>query len=195
MQTPLLGGTPCNALVVALLPYIGVVALGGSPYLAVHDWRLHAIAVSVFGSYAVFVIIGYLKDVVADRSTGYDTLPVHFGVRCSVLVSGGFALLGAVGSAAVVCHGLSVAPLRTPVVIGVLFWIVGLACLAVCHGLAWRVTRDDEAHGAIAWSVRAFLALHFGEALVTDPTLTPLAALLAVAFEFVLALRPARSQI
>jgi len=45
---------------------------------------------SVFGTYAVFVLIGYLKDVEADRATGYQTIAVRFGRRAAVLVSSVF---------------------------------------------------------------------------------------------------------
>jgi 4-hydroxybenzoate polyprenyltransferase len=188
-------GPACNSMVVALLPVIGSIALASSPALALRDSRLPPLALSVFGSYAVFVIIGYLKDVEADRQTGYDTLPVHFGNRVAVLVSAAHALLGAIGSIVLLYPQLSRTPFDSPMGLGLALWGFGFTGLIISHSLAWSVTRDDQAHRAVAWSVRAFLALHLGEAALIDRTLTPYVLVLLLAFEVTLALRPARSQI
>jgi 4-hydroxybenzoate polyprenyltransferase len=188
-------GPACNSMVVALLPVIGSIALTRSPALALRDSRLLPLALSVFGSYAVFVIIGYLKDVEADRQTGYDTLPVRFGNRVAVLVSAAHALLGAIGSIALLFPQLSMKPFNTAMGPGLVLWGFGFTGLIISHGLAWSVTRDGQAHRAIGWSVRAFLALHLGEAILIDRTLTPFVLALLLAFEVTLALRPARSQI
>jgi 4-hydroxybenzoate polyprenyltransferase len=188
-------GPACNSIVVALLPVIGSLALARSPALALRDSRLLPLALSVFGSYAVFVIIGYLKDVEADRQTGYDTLAVRFGNRVTVLVSAAHALLGALGSIALLFPQLSGRPFNSAMGPGLALWGFGFTGLIVSHGLGWSVTRDDQAHRAIGWSVRGFLALHLGEAVLIDRTLMPFVLGLLLAFEVTLALRPARSQI
>jgi 4-hydroxybenzoate polyprenyltransferase len=188
-------GPACNSMVVALLPVIGSIALTRSPTLALRDSRLLPLALSVFGSYAVFVIIGYLKDVEADRQTGYDTLPVRFGNRVAVLVSAAHALLGATGSIALLYPQLTGRPYDSAMGPGLALWGFGFTGLIISHGLAWSVTRDDQAHRAVGWSVRAFLALHLGEAALVDRALMPFVLGLLLAFEVTLALRPARSQI
>ncbi len=186
-------GPACNSFVVALLPVIGAIALVRSPSQL--DVRLLAAAVSMFGTYAVFVIIGYLKDVEADRQTGYDTLPVHFGLRRAVLASAAYAMLGVFGSIALIASQLTRTSLDRVTGPGLVFWVFGCTGLLVCHALAWRVTRDQDAHRAIGWSVRAFLSLHLGEAILLDPALAQLALTLMAMFEIALVMRPQRCQI
>ncbi len=188
-------GPACNAAVVALLPIIACVALAKQPWIALGDWRLLWGVLSVFGSYAVFVVIGYLKDVEADRMTGYDTLPVHFGVKPAVVASAAFATVGLLASCVLVGAQWRAVVSFSRAFPSMLFWGLGVAGLLVCHAQAWKVTRDDEAHPCIAWSVRSFLALHLGEALAIDPSLVVVALALAISFELVLSLRPQRSQI
>ena len=45
-------------------------------------------------------MLGYLKDVEADRATGYDTLPVRFGRPRAVAASAAFCAVGLAGSLA-----------------------------------------------------------------------------------------------
>ena len=187
------GGPPCNSAVVALLPAMGllcgtpgVVAVTRSPFL------IPAMA-SVFASYAVFVLLGYLKDVEADRSTGYDTFAVHFGRRATVIAS-------AVSTAAAVAASLLLVFRALPAPAGfpapaLVLWLGGVALCVLAHVRAWRVERDADAHPAVALSVRAFLALHLGEVALLLPELTLLGAGLLVAFEGALRCRPCREQI
>lgn len=186
------GGPAWNAAIVALLPVIGRLATAGRPHEALADPRLWLLAGSVFGSYAVFVILGYLKDVEADRRTRYDTVAVRYGRRAAVLVSAGFAALGLGESALLVTSIAAGARLALP---GLLLWAYGIGATVLAHRLAWSVRRDDEAHPAIAWSVRAFLALHAGEAALVRPALAAVGIVMLVGFELALAARPARSQI
>ncbi len=186
------GGPAWNAAVVALLPVIGRLAAGGRPAEALADPRLWLLGGSVFGSYAVFVILGYLKDVEADRRTRYDTVAVRYGRRPAVLVSAGFAAFGLGESALLVGSLAGGARLALA---GLVLWAYGIGATVLAHRLAWKVRRDDEAHPAIAWSVRAFLALHLGEAALLEPSLSVIGIVLLCGFELALAARPARSQI
>ncbi len=149
---------------------------------------------SVFGSYAVFVVLGYLKDVEADRATGYATVAVRFGRRAAVLASGIFCAAAIAASIVLLAGagraggGLSRAP-------GGVLWIAGAVLLAAAHVKAWAVRTDAGAFPAVGLSVRGFLALHFGEASLLRPELAPLCAVLLLAFEAALARRPCREQI
>jgi len=153
---------------------------------------------SAFGTYAVFVVLGYLKDVEADRATGYDTLPVHFGRRAAIAVSAGFLALG------VVCSGALVRASGADVLAGdtgsgpaaaLVLWGLGLALLVAAHLRALPVSRDDEAHPAIAASVVGYVAMHLGEASLLRPGLAGPAWVVLAISVIVLALRPARSQV
>lgn len=186
------GGPAWNSWIVALLPVIGAVCAAPTPNSAMMDIRLGWAAGSVFFSYACFVIIGYLKDVEADRATGYRTLCVVFGRRAAVAVSACCLALAALCSLRLIfvasANGLDL-------VGGGTIRGLGLVFLVLAHIRGWAVTSDDQAHPAVAHSVRGFIALHLGEAALLQPGMLWFSALLWLAFEIALAARPTRSQI
>ncbi len=190
------GGPAWNSWIVALLPLLGFLCGAQTLRSMPADPFLPWLVGSVFCSYAVFVLLGYLKDVSADRATGYETLPVRFGRRATVAVSAVFA---AAALAFTSLLSLRVFEQRPPTPLATLLG-AGLVCLA----LVWLVLahlrmactdRDDQAHPAIACSVRAFVALHAGEAAWLRPELALLGVFLVVGLELALAARPCESQI
>ena len=187
------GGPVCNAAVVALLPAMAFLAAGGSAEGLLREPAPRAAMASVFASYAVFVLLGYLKDVEADRATGYRTIAVRFGRRATVAASAAFGLGAAAASACLVWRPFAdVSPDKLP---GAALWVAGLLLLLAAHFRAARVRTDAEAFPAIVLSVRGFLALHLGEASLLRPSLFPWAVVLFLAFEAALAARPCREQI
>lgn len=186
------GGPPCNAAVVALLPAMGFLCADPSPMRAMASPVLPLAAGSVFASYAVFVLLGYLKDVEADRATGYATIAVRFGRRAAVLASGAFGVVSLAASFLLLGRTRWSEPSRLP---GVALWLAGAILLIAAHAKALAVQKDAEAFPAIVLSVLGFLALHLGEASVLRPALVPLAAALLVLSEVTLARRPCREQI
>ena len=186
------GGPPCNAAVMALLPAMGFLCAEPSPMRVIASPLLPLAAGSVFASYAVFVLLGYLKDVEADRATGYATIAVRFGRRTAVLASGAFCVAGLGASLLLLARARWSDASRWP---GDVLWLAGAIVLVAAHVKALAVQSDAEAFPAIALSVLGFLALHLGEASVLRPALAPLAAVLLVFFEATLARRPCREQI
>jgi 4-hydroxybenzoate polyprenyltransferase len=186
------GGPPCNAAVMALLPAMGYLCAEPSPRRAADSPILPLAMGSVFASYAVFVLLGYLKDVEADRATGYATIAVRFGRRAAVVASGAFCAVSLAASLLLLGRVPWSAASRWP---GVALWLAGAILLVAAHVKALSVRKDAEAFPAIALSVLGFLALHLGEASVLRPALAPLAAGLLVLFEATLARRPCREQI
>jgi len=185
------GGPLWNAWIVAFLPVIGVLC---GEEAAVPGAALAAGCTSVLFTYAVFVLLGYLKDVEADRATGYETLPVRFGRRISLIVSAGFLAAGGLASATLVLT--APAPLdaldRT---LGRALWLLGLGMLAAAHWRLAGTSRDDEAHPGIALSVRGFVAVHLGEAALVHAGLAVPGLVLLGLLELALAARPCREQI
>jgi 4-hydroxybenzoate polyprenyltransferase len=186
------GGPPCNAAVMALLPAMGFLCAEPSPARAATSPILLLATGSVFASYAVFVLLGYLKDVEADRATGYETLAVRFGRRAAVLASGAFGAAGLGASILLLGRVPRGAASLRP---GVALWLAGAILLVAAHWKALSVRRDAEAFPAVVLSVRAFLALHLGEASALRPSLVPLAVGLLLFFEATLARRPCREQV
>ena len=87
------GGPFYNAWIVALLPIMGYISITGESILDLSALRLSYLIIMSFFSYASFVLIGYLKDISADRVTGYKTFPVVFGWNASVWVNNIFVIL------------------------------------------------------------------------------------------------------
>jgi len=152
--------------------------------------------VSVLFSYATFVALGYLKDISADRATGYVTLPVRFGWRPTIAISAGFSMVAWVSSAwlASAClHATHSFGAATWVALAL--WLAGALALTAAHLTLLQTEREPEAHGGIGWSVRGFVLLHLAEAALLLPALSWAALGIYAAFELTLAMRPERSQI
>jgi 4-hydroxybenzoate polyprenyltransferase len=183
-----------NAWIVATLPLIGKIA--ATVHLAdVLTVRLAYLMVSVFFSYAIFVLLGYFKDIAADRQTGYRTLPVVFGRGVSVVVSAVFGLIAAVASGLLLWDcGILSGGLLSGLMSGVP-WALGVVVLGVAHVQSARIREDAEAFPAIENVVRSYVLIHLAEALALRPGLIYFAPLYYVAFEVALKLRPEKTQI
>jgi 4-hydroxybenzoate polyprenyltransferase len=182
------GGPPWNSAVVALLPLLGRVAGGSGLAEALADGAVRAAMVSSFGTYAVFVMLGYLKDVEADRATHYNTVAVRFGRRATVVASAAFATLGLAASVWLVQPWLTVSAASA-------LWSVGAVVLVAAHMLAWRSTTDEDAWPGIQASVHGFVALHLGEAAVIRPRWTLVAWILFGTSIVAMFQRPVRRQV
>lgn len=187
------GGPFWNAWIVALVPLIAVMAGGRSAGAALGDPLVIPTIVSVFAGYAVFVVLGYLKDVDADRATGYDTIPVRFGREVAVFSSALLALVAVLATAIAVVRAKPTLEWGT-VAAGALV-VTGLAALARAHLRCRHARSDREAHPGIADSVRAFVMTHAGLSALLRPELLVVALVLVGVFELALARRPEESQI
>jgi 4-hydroxybenzoate polyprenyltransferase len=191
------GGPLWNSWIVGLLPAIGFLCVSPTAAIAEGAPRLVLGMGSVFFTYAVFVLLGYFKDISADRRTGYRTLPVAFGWTVSVAASAVLWLLGLACSAALI-HAHA-GPRQGPVEIGSLlacaYWAAGAVLLGKAHLTMLATRREAEAHRSIGEVVRGYVLLHVGEAVWFQPVLAWPGLVYLVAFELALALRPERTQI
>jgi len=189
------GGPAWNSWIVGLLPLMG--------RLAGRDVSLARLAgpgapertaflfgvLTVFFAYANFVVMGYLKDISADRATGYRTLPVVFGWRTTALVSDALAVAAALSAAG------SLYSLARPAPAGILS--LGLAAvLSFSSQLRIHRTRDEaRAHGPIAGTVRVFLLESSAVVLANKPLWLPFLIAFLLGFEAALRLRPEERQV
>lgn len=185
-------GPAHNSWIVALLVGMGALADGRSLTQCVLDPNVVAATIAVFASYATFVLLGYLKDVEADRATNYNTLPVRFGRRATIWVSAACVPFALLASLFIIANSAAAS----------LGWALGAAAcgtgavsLVRAHVLAFAATRDELAHPAISTCVRGFVALHLGEATALHPTWWPLALVLYAGFELAMATRPCMEQV
>lgn len=185
-----------NAWIVVAVYLLGV--LDGSPSAGLSELAhpvVLATAAVVFFGYANFVLSGYFKDISADRATGYDTLPVRYGMRVSAFVSDVFAALSVIGSAIVLVlihrasdfAGLPLAALAA-VTAGM---VASLVAQVRLHG----VKDERDAHRAINPVVHAYVLLLSAITAAQQPGWTPYLAAFYVAFWITMWRRPATEQI
>lgn len=186
-------GPAHNAWIVALLPLMGALSGGAALAVTLRSPMVWAAMASAFFSYATFVLLGYLKDVEADRATGYGTLPVRYGRRVTVAVSAACVPLALAASVAVITLGAAPRSYGWP--IGAVGWGAGAILLVSAHVRALGALRDELAHPAIATCVRGYVALHLAEAVLVRPSLCAPALLLYAGFELALATRPCKEQV
>jgi 4-hydroxybenzoate polyprenyltransferase len=182
------GGPPWNSWIVAFLVWIGVLVGGGDPLTGVMRPGVLAAMGSTFFGYAVFVLIGYLKDVDSDSQTGYQTIAVRFGRRAAVVAS-------AVSAAASVACSLLLVAATSPNVVALLAGGLGVAATLVAHLRGWRVFADKEAWPAAVASVVGFVMLRAAEIAWVRPDLMWIAVGLALLVGPSLVIRPNREQV
>jgi len=184
-------GPIANAWIVALLPVMGWLASGTGTLMDVaRAPAVLSLAILSLCSYANFVLVGYLKDIDADRRTDYNTFPVKFGWTRTAVVSHVWALASA-GACAWTLRRLPGAASAAPWVIFALACLVSVCAQATLH----RIRTPDQAHGAIGNVVRAFLLLHVAVVAAAAPAVMAVAVVIYLAFEALLAVRPERRQI
>ncbi len=188
------GGPPWNSWIVALIPVMGrLVDRGWSPVALVRhggasDAAFPLAVLAVFFGYANFVVMGYFKDISADRATGYRTFPVVFGWRAAAIYGDVTALLAVALSAVALSRlGPNAASMVT----------LAVAVVLYAHAqVSMHRTRDERATGApIANGVRAFVLLCISIVVANQVLwLVPLAVFYLL-FELALRLRPERGQV
>ena len=183
-------GPAWNAWIVALLPLMGALCGGGSIAETLARRGVRAAMAAAFFSYTVFVLVGYFKDITADRATGYRTLPAVFGWRPATIVSMVLAA-GAIATWLWAWTELgAVANFTVTLLAG-----SGLLGLVLAHGELLRQHDERLAYRAVAWSARSHVHLQLALAAAADVRLSLAALLGAAIFELMLPLRPDRSQI
>lgn len=187
------GGPPWNSWIVALLPVIGRLVeekytLGRVFHS--QDSRAFLLSVAaVFFAYANFVVMGYFKDISADRETGYRTFPVVFGWRPTAVYSDGVAL------AAALCAGVALYSTGRLNILGITFFLLAVSVNLPAQIRIHRIREEKQAHGPIANVVRAFI-LYCGAVILTlQPRWGYFMVLFCFLFEFSLMRRPEESQV
>jgi geranylgeranylglycerol-phosphate geranylgeranyltransferase len=189
------GGPPWNSWIVALLPIMGLLSEPDRRIASLFDLHnpltlpfLFALAAVFFG-YANFVVMGYFKDISADRKTGYRTFPVVFGWTPTAIYSDITALAAAlsVGGCLLTLGQTQIAAL-----------VVFAAALAINVHAQYKIhqTRSEtESHGPIANVVRAFVLYCLTIVIACKPQWLAFLVVYYALFELTLRQRPEQAQI
>jgi len=181
------GGPFHNAWIVALLPIMGYISITGDPIPSVSEPDILQLVILSFFSYTSFVLIGYLKDISADRATGYKTFPVVFGWNASVWINNIFVIFSMA-----FCFSL------------VNSSVEGIICMALASIIAisgqlfahfTKVKQESNAVFPITSTVRAFILWHIAIILTYHPEHFLAVVLFYLLFEIALYLRPQKEQI
>jgi 4-hydroxybenzoate polyprenyltransferase len=175
-----------NAWIVALLPAIGYYAVATTASKELPFFLFPYIFISFF-SYSSFVLIGYLKDIDADRATNYNTFPVIFGWSKTILLGDVIALVT-----------ISLFWFTHPkefyeVLLGVAASMILLAGNVIAH--LSKQKNEKEALIPILSTVRSFVLFHLAIILHFQSNWWPMAIIFYAVFECALFLRPSRYQV
>jgi 4-hydroxybenzoate polyprenyltransferase len=186
------GGPWYNAWIVSLvvlMGYLSGVGATAAPFRI--SWPLAGTMLTALAAYANFVLVGYYKDISADRRTGYQTLPVVFGRRVAAVVSDGLAGISFVGAAVV----LATAPTAAGIAVATPFVIAAVVAMALAQYRLHSVRTDEEAHRAVGPVVDAYVLIMAGLAAAHRPTWVPALVGCYFAFRWTMQRRPMREQI
>jgi 1,4-dihydroxy-2-naphthoate octaprenyltransferase len=165
---------------------MGYISMYRSGLPAQFEGILPAIALSFF-AYTNFVLMGYLKDISADRATGYRTFPVVFGWNATVFV----------GDVLVVLSAVVAATMTFSDVLPKILWSIATIIAVTGQGYAHFTKDKTEANAAlpIVATVRAFILWHLAVVLQYQPGWWPGLVVFYLIFEWALWRRPERKQI
>jgi len=189
------GGPFWNSWIVALLPIMGRLVQKDVRLLQIFSLKNQTSGgfgwaiLAVFFGYANFVLMGYFKDISADRATGYRTFPVVFGWRRAAFGSDIFALAAAVST------GLALAAVPHIPVLAKGVFVVALFVNLLAQVGIHRIEDENRAHGPIAGVVRAFILYAGSIILCMKPDWILGIAIFYVCFEITLKLRPEERQV
>lgn len=180
-------GPGYNALILTLMGLMGFLALHNSPLGEAFSIKTICLGALVFFSYSNFVLIGYLKDISADRATGYQTFPVKFGWVPTVWM-GDLALL--ISS---ILYFYLIWDSELGLIIGIVALVLGITGQLSVHLV--KEQKEENAAYAIVTTVRCMVLWLLGVVLTFNPGLWLFAVIFYIAFELVMYHRPMHGQI
>ena len=150
---------------------------------------------AVFWGYANFVLVGYFKDVEADRATGYNTLPVVFGRKTASVISNIFGLFTILSAGLIFFVSKNQNILNQDSSFPLIIFFIGTILMVLCQLLVHSVKSDDESSTAINLSVHAFIVLLSSITLLNKPEWLLLIIVFNLLFNLTIYLRPSKNQI
>lgn len=183
-----------NAWIVSVL-FLMAFLCGSDLSEIVKNPKLIYSLLAVFWGYANFVLVGYFKDIEADRPTGYNTLPVAYGRRIASIVSNIFGSFTIVFAILVFVNSSSFADLFTRNNYAVIVLFTGIIVMILCQVFVHFIKNDSESSKAINLSVHSYILLLSAIVILNKPEwIIPMIIFYAL-FNLTIALRPAKNQI
>ncbi len=192
------GGPFYNAWIVAVLPVIGKLAASGrgvSPLDVMETGILGLVMISTFFSYANFVLMGYFKDISADRASGYNTFVVAYGWKKAAIASDIFALISIIVTGWGIYSVLGTETALSWKWGSILVYSASVVVLIVAQRGIHAIRDENLAYRPIAYVVRGFILLRLTEIMVLKPSWIVPSLLFYAAYEWMLKKRPETRQV
>ena len=177
-----------NGWIVMLLPIMGFMSINGGDYNVLNNQRVITLCGLTLFSYANFVLMGYLKDISADRKTGYRTFTVVYGWNKTVWVGDLLVLVSIV-------LGLILVLGSNPVALIIFLAASILAVSGQLKAHFSSVKAESASSYPIISTVRSFILWHLAVIVQVHPNWWVYAIVFYLLFELVLYKRPAKEQI
>lgn len=181
-----------NSWIVMLLVISGFLATNSAFSFTdvLNNSNLLILCLLTFASYANFVVIGYLKDITADKETGYKTFPVLFGWNKTIWI-GNLNVLVSI----VCCYLLTISSNYYALAIYVLASAVAIA--GQVYGLVTKEKNELNSALTVLATVRSFILWHLAVIIAFKPAalILILSAAFYIAFEVVIYNRPQKEQV
>lgn len=181
-------GPPYNGWIVMLLPVMGFMAFSGTGLSELMNKNLLLLAILTLFSYANFVLIGYLKDISADKATNYRVFPVVFGWDKTVMVGDINVLVSIIA-----CYWLI--GYQDPYAFSVFIFASAISISGQLYG---HFTKNKSEHNAtfpISATVRSFILWHLAVTIYFRPDWLLFSIIFYLCYEIVLFTRPQKEQI
>lgn len=175
-----------NAWIVALLPIMGYLSVTKQGIEVLYNSKLIMIIMIIFFSYTNFVLMGYLKDIKADKETNYKTIPVIFGWNVTTLL--GDLLI-------VICTILILNYVHS--ILSIIL-VIATSTLAIIGQLYSHFTKnkiDENANFSISITVRCIILWHISIIIDHHSSWLFYLILYYFLFELMLFMRPEKTQI
>ena len=183
-----------NSWIVALLFLMAY--LSGSKGMSIEFTpKLIFTIAAVFFAYSNFVLVGYFKDVQADRVTGYNTLPVVYGKKRASFVSDIFGISAVTFTALAIFDSYNNFLSLLPLIPSLFFLLIGAFQILSTQLLLRDVKEDSDAHIAVVPSVKSFVLLLSAIIASQKPEWILHLFVFYLCFLIVLKFRPAKNQI
>jgi 4-hydroxybenzoate polyprenyltransferase len=183
-----------NAWIVTLLCLIACIAGGGKRDIIL-DTEFNLVLLVVFFGYANFVLAGYFKDITADRKTGYNTLPVVYGLTISKLISDIFAALTLLLCGTVLYLFYFSNSFILIDSYALIIFLIGCTTSIMAQIRLHTVQSESEAHRAISLVVHTYILLLASVTIVQKPDWSLFISLFYLGFIFTMKFRPMKAQI
>jgi len=189
------GGPFWNAWIVAALALMGKM-VHTFEFSRIFDANLIFGMLSFFFSYAVFVLTGYLKDISADSQTNYQTIPVRFGWKTTVVISLLYTLIAIAFSFLILKNSNIFRFDSSSGIVIFIIWAISIVIYALAYVQLLTIQENEKkAFVGIENIVRGFLLIHLAESMAFKPSLLAFGIGYYLLFEIVLFIRPEKSQV